>query len=58
MIRALAPFNIEMLEQPTNSDSLAALSQVRSASVIPIAPTSWYSRLKMYTKSAASRQQT
>jgi muconate cycloisomerase len=37
MIRALSAFDIEMIEQPTNSDSLAALSQVKSGSVIPIA---------------------
>lgn len=37
MIRSLAPFEIEFLEQPTNSDSLAALAQVKAASSIPIA---------------------
>jgi muconate cycloisomerase len=37
MIKALAAYDIEFIEQPTNSDSLAALEQVRAASSIPIA---------------------
>jgi len=37
MIRALATYNIEFVEQPTRSDSLAALRQVRSGSPIAIA---------------------
>jgi L-alanine-DL-glutamate epimerase-like enolase superfamily enzyme len=37
MIKALAAYDIEFLEQPTHSDSLAALEQVRVASAIPIA---------------------
>lgn len=37
MIQAISPFGIEFLEQPTNSDCLGALTQVRAASVIPIA---------------------
>lgn len=37
MIRRLAPFDIEFLEQPTRSTSFAALEQVRESSVIPIA---------------------
>lgn len=37
MIRALAEFDIEFIEQPTKSDSLAALAQVRAASPIAIA---------------------
>jgi L-alanine-DL-glutamate epimerase-like enolase superfamily enzyme len=37
MIKALAPFNIEFIEQPTRSDSLAALAQVHAASPVAIA---------------------
>lgn len=37
MIQAISPFGIEFLEQPTNSDCLTALAQVKAASVIPIA---------------------
>jgi L-alanine-DL-glutamate epimerase-like enolase superfamily enzyme len=37
MIKALAAYDVEFLEQPTHSDSLAALEQVRMASAIPIA---------------------
>jgi L-alanine-DL-glutamate epimerase-like enolase superfamily enzyme len=37
MIRALAEFNIEFIEQPTPSDSLAALAQVKAGSPIAIA---------------------
>lgn len=37
MIRALGPFGIEVIEQPTRSDSLAALEQVKSISSIALA---------------------
>jgi muconate cycloisomerase len=37
MASALQEFNIEVLEQPTSSNSLAALAQIRSKSPIPIA---------------------
>jgi L-alanine-DL-glutamate epimerase-like enolase superfamily enzyme len=37
MIRALEPFGIEFLEQPTRSDSLAALEQLKASSPVPIA---------------------
>lgn len=37
MIRALAPLDIEFIEQPTTSRSIAALSQVRRGSAIAIA---------------------
>jgi L-alanine-DL-glutamate epimerase-like enolase superfamily enzyme len=37
MIQAISPFGIEFLEQPTNSDRLSALVEVKTASVIPIA---------------------
>jgi L-alanine-DL-glutamate epimerase-like enolase superfamily enzyme len=37
MIKAIAPFGIEFLEQPTNSASLAALQRLKAASPIPIA---------------------
>ena len=37
MIQALAAYDIEFLEQPTRSDSLAALEQVRNSSPIAIA---------------------
>jgi L-alanine-DL-glutamate epimerase-like enolase superfamily enzyme len=37
MIKALEPFRVEFIEQPTNSDSLAALAQVRAASRVAIA---------------------
>ena len=37
MIRALSRFDIEFIEQPTGSDSLAALAQVRAMSPIAIA---------------------
>jgi L-alanine-DL-glutamate epimerase-like enolase superfamily enzyme len=37
MIRALLAFNIEMVEQPTQCESIAALVQVRSNSPIAIA---------------------
>lgn len=37
MIQALAAFDIEFIEQPTHSDSLAALAQVKAASPIAIA---------------------
>ena len=37
MIRTLEPFDIEFLEQPTRSDSLAALEQVKASSSVPIA---------------------
>jgi L-alanine-DL-glutamate epimerase-like enolase superfamily enzyme len=37
MIRALAAFDVEFIEQPTNSNSLAALAQVKSTSSIAIA---------------------
>jgi muconate cycloisomerase len=37
MIKALAAFDIEFIEQPTRSDSLAALQQVKAASPIAIA---------------------
>ena len=37
MIRKLAAFDIEFIEQPTRSDSLSALAQVKSASPIAIA---------------------
>jgi muconate cycloisomerase len=37
MVNALAAFDIEFIEQPTHSDSLAALEQVKRASRIPIA---------------------
>jgi len=37
MIRAISASGIEFLEQPTSSDSLSALAQVKTASVIPIA---------------------
>jgi len=37
MIRRLADFDIEFVEQPTNSESLSALAQVRAASPVAIA---------------------
>jgi L-alanine-DL-glutamate epimerase-like enolase superfamily enzyme len=37
MIRKLTAFNIEFIEQPTRSDSLAALAQVKAGSAVPIA---------------------
>jgi muconate cycloisomerase len=37
MIKALERFNPEFIEQPTRSDSLAALRQVRAGSSVPIA---------------------
>lgn len=37
MIQAMSGFGIEFLEQPTSSDSLAALAQVKAASLISIA---------------------
>jgi L-alanine-DL-glutamate epimerase-like enolase superfamily enzyme len=37
MIKSLAAFNIEFIEQPTKSDSLAALEQVKASSPIAIA---------------------
>ena len=37
MIRSLAAFNVEFIEQPTSSNSLAALRQVKATSSIPIA---------------------
>lgn len=37
MIRRLAPFDPEFIEQPTPAQSLAALKQVRDASPVPIA---------------------
>ena len=37
MIRKLAAFDIEFIEQPTGSDSLSALAQVKAASPIAIA---------------------
>ena len=37
MIRKLAAFDIEFIEQPTRSDSLAALAQVKAASPVAIA---------------------
>jgi L-alanine-DL-glutamate epimerase-like enolase superfamily enzyme len=37
MIKALAAFNVEFIEQPTHSDSLSALEQVRATSPIAIA---------------------
>jgi L-alanine-DL-glutamate epimerase-like enolase superfamily enzyme len=37
MISALAAFGVENIEQPTRSDSLAALEQVRSTSALPLA---------------------
>lgn len=37
MIRKWAPFDIEFIEQPTRSDSLAALGQVKKSSPISIA---------------------
>jgi L-alanine-DL-glutamate epimerase-like enolase superfamily enzyme len=37
MIRALSSFDIEFIEQPTRSDSLAALEQVKASSPIAIA---------------------
>jgi L-alanine-DL-glutamate epimerase-like enolase superfamily enzyme len=37
MIKALAAYDVEFVEQPTRSDSLAALRQVRSGSPIAIA---------------------
>ena len=37
MMRSLASFDIEFMEQPTRSDSLAALEQLKSNSSIPIA---------------------
>jgi L-alanine-DL-glutamate epimerase-like enolase superfamily enzyme len=37
MIKALAKFDIEFIEQPTNSNSLAALAQVKATSSIAIA---------------------
>ena len=37
MIRKLAAFNIEFIEQPTRSDSLAALGQVKAASPVAVA---------------------
>jgi muconate cycloisomerase len=36
MIRALLPFNVEVVEQPTHCESVAALAQVRSSSPIAI----------------------
>lgn len=37
MIRKLAAFDIEFVEQPTRSDSLSALAQVKRSSPVPIA---------------------
>jgi len=37
MLEALAPFDVEFVEQPTKSDSLSVLQQVRDSSPIPIA---------------------
>lgn len=37
MIRALAPFNVECIEQPTNSNSLSALLHVKQSSPLAIA---------------------
>ena len=37
MIDLLAPFDIEFIEQPTSSDSLAALQQVKASSPVAIA---------------------
>jgi L-alanine-DL-glutamate epimerase-like enolase superfamily enzyme len=37
MLRALAPFNIEFIEQPTQSNSLSALQQLRAVSPAAIA---------------------
>jgi muconate cycloisomerase len=37
MIKALAQFDIEFIEQPTHSDSLAALQQIKAGSPIAIA---------------------
>jgi L-alanine-DL-glutamate epimerase-like enolase superfamily enzyme len=36
MIRELVPFNVEVVEQPTHSESIAALAQVRASSPISI----------------------
>ncbi|WP_367619826.1 enolase C-terminal domain-like protein [Caballeronia sp. SEWSISQ10-4 2] len=36
MVRKLLPFDIEVVEQPTHCDSVAALAQVRATSPIPM----------------------
>ncbi len=36
MVRKLLPFDIEVVEQPTHCESVAALAQVRATSPIPI----------------------